>query len=47
MVDVEELDEYVGDETEGYYDGEGEDISKFGEGYLDGEYYEEDQDPTE
>jgi len=46
-VGVEELDAHVGDETEGYYDGEGEDISKFGENFMDGEYYEEDIDPSE
>jgi len=47
MVDAEDLDAYTGDETEGYYDGEGEDISKFGENFMDGEYYEEDIDPSE
>jgi hypothetical protein len=47
MVDIEELEDYRGDETEGYYDGEGEDISKFGENFMDGEYYQEDIDPSE
>jgi hypothetical protein len=46
MVDVEELDAYKGDATEGYYDGEGEDIHEFGDEYGDGVYYEEDHDNT-
>ena len=42
-VEVDELVEGGGD-AEGYYDGEGEDIAQFGDGFLDGAYYEEDRD---
>ena len=43
-VDVEEMDQDTGDEAQGYYDREGEDIAQFGDGFLDGSYYEEDRD---
>lgn len=42
-IEVDELGIQEGDESQGNYDNEGEDIGRFGDGYLDGAYYEEDR----
>jgi len=41
-IEAHEIEVEEGDE-QGNYDNEGEDIGAFGDGYLDGQYYEEDQ----
>jgi hypothetical protein len=41
-LEADELD-LPADESQGNYDGEGEDINHFGDGYLDGQYYEDDK----
>jgi hypothetical protein len=42
-MEVEDLEDEAKGDAEGYYDGEGENIAQFGDGYLDGAYYESDR----
>lgn len=41
---AEELEVNEGGDEDGFYDNEGDDIGAFGDGYLDGVYYDEDRD---
>jgi hypothetical protein len=47
MYDVEQLEAEAGREMAAEQDGEGFDISEYGENYQDGEYYAEDRDPDD
>lgn len=47
MYDVEQLETEAGREMAAEQDGEGFDISEYGENYQDGEYYAEDRDPDD